>query len=48
MRALSIKQPYVEEILQGLKTMEYRSRRTRVIGERFYIYALKVSGPARP
>ena len=44
MRALSIRQPYAELILQGIKTIEYRSRRTRIIGERFYIYASKGTG----
>lgn len=39
MRALSIRQPYAEMILRGEKTVEYRSQRTRIIGERFYIYA---------
>ena len=39
MRALSIRQPYAELILRGEKTIEYRSRPTRIIGERFYIYA---------
>ncbi len=39
MRALSIRQPYVEEILRGIKKIEYRSRATRKIDERFYIYA---------
>jgi hypothetical protein len=39
MLALSIRQPYAELILRGLKTIEYRSRPTRIIGERFYIYA---------
>jgi predicted transcriptional regulator len=33
MRALSIRQPYAEMILRGIKTIEYRS--TRIIGERF-------------
>jgi hypothetical protein len=28
-------------ILRGIKTVEYRSRPTRIIGERFYIYASK-------
>jgi hypothetical protein len=32
MRALSIRQPYVEEILRGIKTIEYRSRRTHLVG----------------
>jgi len=39
MRALSIRQPYAELILRGVKTIEYRSRPTRIIGERFWIYA---------
>jgi predicted transcriptional regulator len=39
MRALSIRQPYAELILRGIKTIEYRSRPTKIIGERFYIYA---------
>jgi hypothetical protein len=39
MLALSVRQPYAELILRGIKTVEYRSRRTRIIGERFYIYA---------
>ena len=41
MRALSIRQPYAELILRGVKTIEYRSRPTKIIGERFYIYASK-------
>ena len=44
MRALSIRQPFAELILRGIKTVEYRSRPTRIIGEPFYIYASK-SGP---
>ena len=44
MRALSIRQPYAELILRGIKTIEYRSRRTRIIGERFYIYAARTPG----
>jgi hypothetical protein len=39
MRALSIRQPYAELILRGIKKIEYRSRPTKIIGERFYIYA---------
>lgn len=39
MRALSIRQPYAELLLRGIKTIEYRSRATRIIGERFWIYA---------
>jgi hypothetical protein len=41
MRALSIRQPYAEMILRGEKTIEYRSRPTKLIGEQFYIYAAK-------
>src|SRR5687768_8546224 len=44
MRALSIRQPFAELILRGVKTVEYRSRRTRVVGERFWIYASKGKG----
>lgn len=44
MRALSIRQPYAELILRGLKTIEYRSRPTRIIGERFFIYAARKPG----
>ena len=39
MRALSIRQPYAELILRGIKTVEYRTQPTNIIGERFYIYA---------
>lgn len=39
MLALSIRQPWAELILRGIKTIEYRSRPTRIIGQRFYIYA---------
>lgn len=41
MRALSIRQPFAELILRGMKTVEYRSRMTHIIGERFWIYASK-------
>jgi hypothetical protein len=41
MRALSIRQPYAELILRGIKRIEYRSRPTRIVGERFHIYASK-------
>jgi predicted transcriptional regulator len=37
MRALSIRQPYAELILRGIKTVELRSRSTRIVGERFYM-----------
>src|SRR4051794_38543416 len=39
MLALSIRQPYAELILRGIKTVEYRTLATRIIGERFHIYA---------
>jgi hypothetical protein len=42
MRALSIRQPYAELILRGIKTVEYRSRPTRIIGQRFHLYAVNV------
>jgi len=38
MRALSIRQPFAEAILRGLKTTEYRSQPTKIRG-RFLIYA---------
>ncbi len=41
MLALSIRQPYAELILRGIKRIEYRSRATKIIGERFWIYASK-------
>jgi hypothetical protein len=44
MRALSIRQPYAELILRGVKTVEYRSRPTRIIGDEFYIYAARGRG----
>ncbi|MDB5318878.1 MAG: hypothetical protein JWN40_509 [Phycisphaerales bacterium] len=47
MRALSIRQPYAELILRGIKTVEYRSRSTRIIGERFHIYASKGTATKR-
>jgi len=37
-RAISIQQPFVEEILQGKKKFEYRSRQTHIRG-RVYLYA---------
>jgi hypothetical protein len=39
MRALSIRQPYAELILRGIKTMEIRTLPTRIVGQRFHIYA---------
>jgi len=44
MLALSIRQPYAELILRGEKRIEYRSRPTKVIGQRFYIYAARTPG----
>jgi hypothetical protein len=41
MRALSIRQPYAELILRGIKPIEFRTRPTRIIGQRFHIYASK-------
>lgn len=37
-RAISIRQPYVEQILLGFKTREYRNKPTH-IRERVYLYA---------
>src|SRR4051812_15470222 len=45
MLALSIRQPFAELILRGVKTAELRSRATKIVGERFYIYASRT--PAR-
>ena len=38
-RALSIRQPYAEQILRDTKRIEYRSTATRILDERVYIYA---------
>ena len=43
MRALSIRQPWAELIMRRLKTVEYRSRFTRIRG-RVYVYA-SLGGP---
>jgi hypothetical protein len=48
MLALSIRQPYAELILRGIKTAELRSRPTSIVGERFHIYACKSKAAARP
>ena len=46
-RALSVRQPYAELILRGEKTVEWRSRRTSIVGERLWIYAsLTLAGDA--
>lgn len=42
-RAISIRQPYAEQILRGLKVREYRSVPTN-IRERVYIYASQHAG----
>jgi hypothetical protein len=42
-RAISIQQPYIEEILLGTKKFEYRSRLTHIRG-RVYLYASKKHG----
>ena len=42
-RAISIQQPFVEEILRGVKRYEYRSRQTHIRG-RVYLYASKRNG----
>ena len=47
MLALSVRQPYAELILRGIKTIEFRSRPTRVIGQRFYLYASRGGGDWR-
>ena len=44
MRALSIRQPYAELILRGIKKIEYRRRPTSRIGEPFYIYVPQKPG----
>jgi len=38
LRAISIKQPFAEQIMRGTKKREYRSRPTKVRG-RVYVYA---------
>ena len=42
-RALSVRQPYAELIMRGDKTIEYRSRPTKISG-RVYVYAAKKLG----
>jgi hypothetical protein len=50
MLALSIRQPFAELILWGIKTdfgelsraVEYRSRATRIVSRRFHLYAVGV------
>jgi hypothetical protein len=38
MKALSIRQPWAELVMRGVKTTEYRNRATKIRG-RIYIYA---------
>src|SRR5689334_4438838 len=45
MKGLPIQQPFCELILRGLKTVEYRSRRTHFRGT-CYLYATKNAPPA--
>ena len=44
MLALSVRQPFAEQIMRGTKTIEYRKMLTR-IRERVYIYASKGARP---
>ena len=39
MRAISIRQPWAEEILRGQKSYEYRKISCKILNERVYIYA---------
>ncbi|MGH9835609.1 MAG: ASCH domain-containing protein [Blastocatellia bacterium] len=43
MRALSVRQPYAEQIMRGVKKIEFRSFPTN-IRERIYIYASLTPG----
>jgi hypothetical protein len=45
-RAISIQQPFVEQILRSVKKYEYRSQPTTVRG-RVYLYASKRPGDKR-
>jgi predicted transcriptional regulator len=45
-RALSIRQPFAEQIMNGKKKYEHRSGTTR-IRERVYVYASKTPAPIR-
>jgi hypothetical protein len=47
MLALSIRQPYAEEILRGIKKVEYWNQPTRIVGVEFYIYAA-MKAPSEP
>jgi hypothetical protein len=45
-RALSIRQPFVEQIMLGIKKVEYRSQPTHIRG-RIYVYASLTPGPEK-
>jgi hypothetical protein len=45
-RALSVRQPYAELIMRGVKRIEYRSRPTNIC-ERVYLYAAKKPGKVK-
>jgi hypothetical protein len=45
MLALSIRQPYAELILRGMKPVEFRSRRTRIIGARSSVRPFGIRKP---
>ncbi len=42
--ALSIRQPYAEQIMRGTKKIEYRSKQTWILNQRFYVYASSTCG----
>jgi hypothetical protein len=44
-RALSVRQPFAEQIMRGTKKFEYRSQPTRILGT-VYVYASLGSRPA--
>lgn len=46
MRALSVRQPYADQIMRGTKRIEYRSRQTKVRG-RVYIHSSKTAESSR-
>ncbi len=41
-RALSIRQPYAELILRGIKKIEYRSRPTRLLGNELCLLLIAI------
>jgi len=46
MRALSVRQPWADQILTGHHPIEYRTVPTRILHERVYLYASKSVGRA--